>query len=136
MRGLAPEHPTFHRLVAPPTAVHPDDARRGGLGALAGQEELALQALPIWLGEDDPLAQLENRVRSIQGYKPLFDRAYPAEGITAATIAKAIASFERTLLSADSPFDRWQLGDQSAVSDGAFGRHRRCTRRSGQRRQY
>ena len=80
------------------------------------------QVLGPFLSPDEqnlPLAQLENRVRSIPGYKPFFDRAYPAEGITAATIAKAIASFERTLLSADSPFDRWQLGDESAVSQSA-----------------
>ena len=34
------------------------------------------------------------------------------------TIGKALASYERTLLSADSPFDRWYYGkDQQAVSE-------------------
>src|SRR2546421_2826909 len=66
-----------------------------------------------------PIEQLEERVRSISGYGPLFEQAYPNSKITAATIAKAIASFERTLVSADSPFDRWQQGEEGAVSESA-----------------
>jgi cytochrome c peroxidase len=62
---------------------------------------------------------LTARVSGIDGYAPLFERAYPGEPIGPATVAKAIASFERTLLSADSPFDRWQLGDAHAVSEPA-----------------
>jgi cytochrome c peroxidase len=80
------------------------------------------QALAPFLAPDEqnlPLEQLEERVRSISGYAPLFERAYPTEGITAAAIAKAIASFERTVVSADSPFDRWQQGDENAVSESA-----------------
>src|SRR6185312_6510924 len=32
---------------------------------------------------------------------------------------EAIASFERTVLSTDSPFDRWMRGDQHAMSEAA-----------------
>jgi cytochrome c peroxidase len=80
------------------------------------------QALGPFLSPDEqnlPLQQLEERVRSISGYEPLFEQAYTSEGISAATIAKAIASFERTVVSADSPFDRWQQGDEHAVSESA-----------------
>jgi cytochrome c peroxidase len=80
------------------------------------------QALGPFLSADEqnlPLAELEARVQGIAGYAPLFERAYPDEGIHAVTIAKAIASFERTVLSTDSPFDRWQRGDTRAVSDSA-----------------
>src|SRR4029079_13741658 len=65
------------------------------------------------------IAQLEPRLSSIHGYMPLFERAYPGEGMNAKTVAKAIASFERTIVSGDSPFDRWQKGDAHAVSDAA-----------------
>ena len=78
------------------------------------------QVLGPFLSPDEqnlPLEQLEERVRSIPGYQPLFEQAYPTEGISAATVAKAIASFERTVVSADSPFDRWQQGDETAVSE-------------------
>jgi cytochrome c peroxidase len=88
-------------------------------GRKANLEEQALGPL-LSSGEQNLTAeQLEERVRKIQGYAPLFERAYPGEGVTTTTIAKAIASFERTILSTDSPFDRWQRGDQRAVSDAA-----------------
>jgi cytochrome c peroxidase len=80
-------------------------------------EDQALGPL-LSAGEQNLTAeQLEDRIRSIKGYLPLFERAYPGEGVTTTAIAKAIASFERTILSTDSPFDRWQRGDQRAVSD-------------------
>ncbi|WP_448187806.1 cytochrome c peroxidase [Azospirillum sp. sgz301742] len=53
-------------------------------------------------------------------YAPLFAAAFPAEPrITAANVAKALATFERTLLSGDTPFDRWAAGDAGAVSESA-----------------
>jgi cytochrome c peroxidase len=59
------------------------------------------------------------RVRAVPEYGPLFAKAYPGEGITMDTIAKAIASFERTRLSGNSPFDRFIAGNASAISDAA-----------------
>lgn len=64
-----------------------------------------------------PIPELEQRLNAIAGYKPLFDKAYPGEGINASTIAKAIASFERTIVSTESPFDRWRRGNESAVTE-------------------
>ena len=49
-------------------------------------------------------------------YKVLFARAYPGEDISAATLSKAIASFERTAISNNSPFDRWVKGDAKAMT--------------------
>jgi cytochrome c peroxidase len=66
-----------------------------------------------------PLDELEQRVRSIPGYARMFARAYPGEAISRDTIAKAIASFERTILSEGSDFDRWVAGDASAMSPAA-----------------
>lgn len=39
--------------------------------------------------------------------------------MTDETLAKAIASFERTVISNDTPFDRWAKGDKSAMSASA-----------------
>jgi cytochrome c peroxidase len=50
------------------------------------------------------------------GYRQLFEAAYPGQPIGAETVAKAIASFERTVVSNDSPFDRWVAGDRRALS--------------------
>ncbi len=52
-----------------------------------------------------------------QGYKRAFEKAYPGEGINKQTIAKAIASYERTIVSNDSPFDRWIKGDKDAMTE-------------------
>jgi cytochrome c peroxidase len=59
------------------------------------------------------------KLKSIQGYRTLFERAYPGAGITKDTIAKAIASFERTVVSTEAPFDRWRKGDEHAISANA-----------------
>jgi len=66
-----------------------------------------------------PLPELIERLKSIPGYARYFDDAYPGQGITAVTVARGIASFERTVLSTESPFDRWRKGDQKAVSASA-----------------
>lgn len=57
--------------------------------------------------------------RAIKGYREAFERAYPGEGITKTTMAKAIASFERTIISGESPFDRWIKGESTAMNKEA-----------------
>ena len=56
------------------------------------------------------------RLNGVKSYKAEFDQLFPGEGLTRETVAKAIASFERTIVSIDSPFDRWVAGDASAMS--------------------
>ena len=51
------------------------------------------------------------------GYKALFSKAYPGEAINSVTMSKAIASFERTVISNNSPFDRWLKGDSKALTE-------------------
>jgi cytochrome c peroxidase len=66
-----------------------------------------------------PLDKLVAVVSHVDGYKPLFEAAYPGEGVTTKTVAKAIASFERTVVSGESPFDRWREGDAHAIGEQA-----------------
>ena len=63
-----------------------------------------------------PIGRLEATVNAIPGYRALFRRAYGADSITAGTVARAIAQFERTVVSGPAPFDRWVAGDERAVS--------------------
>jgi cytochrome c peroxidase len=56
------------------------------------------------------------RIRELPGYVRAFQKAYPGEQITRETTAKAIAAFERSLVSNDSPFDRWVGGDARAMT--------------------
>ena len=65
------------------------------------------------------MEELTIELESIAGYKKMFDKAYPGEGVSETTIGKALAAFERTLITADAPFDRWVAGDETAMSDAA-----------------
>ena len=58
------------------------------------------------------------KLKLIPGYKKSFNDAFPGEGISMETFGKAIASYERSLVSGNSPFDKWYYaGDEEAVSD-------------------
>jgi len=66
-----------------------------------------------------PLDKMLEKINVIAGYKPLFEKAYPCEGITEKTVAKAIATFERTVVSGTAPFDEWVNGRENAISESA-----------------
>jgi cytochrome c peroxidase len=57
------------------------------------------------------------RIESIPGYQKLFAEVFGKEGVTIDTIAKAIATFERTVLSGNSPYDRYAAGDKTAMTE-------------------
>ena len=66
-----------------------------------------------------PHDQAVARVRSISGYRTAFETAYRGEGVNIDTIGKALASYERTIVSAEAPFDNWILGRPEAISVSA-----------------
>jgi cytochrome c peroxidase len=62
------------------------------------------------------LADVLKRLQENKEYKAQFERAFP-DGVTAANLGKAIASFERMLLRGDSAVDRFRRkGDHAALS--------------------
>lgn len=67
-----------------------------------------------------PIPELVERLNGIDGYRKLFKDAYGADRITKDHVASALASFERTLISRDSPFDRYLAGDAQAMSVSAI----------------
>ena len=71
---------------------------------LSGKEHVLLARLA-----EDPL------------YPQMFADAFPGEvePVTVQNVLRAIASFERVLISGDSPYDRAQAGDEGALSDSA-----------------
>lgn len=82
-------------------------------------EDQALGPITTEAEMSGTLPALVAKLDSIPGYRDLFGAAYPGEPISGETIAKAIASYERTVLSTDAPFDRWMRGDDHAVSEAA-----------------
>jgi len=66
------------------------------------------------------LTLVEQRLNADPGYREAFARAWGNKPITYEMVEKSIASFERTVISGNSPFDRWKYGhDEKAVSDAA-----------------
>lgn len=59
------------------------------------------------------------KLQKIPEYPPLFQQAFGSDQVTIDNVARAIASFERTLISFSSPFDRFIAGDKSAMSASA-----------------
>ncbi len=71
---------------------------------------------PIEMGMkswDDVVKRLE----SIEGYKTAFAAAFGGNVISKDTATKAIAAYERTLITPNSPYDKYAGGDKSALND-------------------
>ncbi len=63
--------------------------------------------------------ELVKELKAIPEYVRLFDRAFSGDGGSAVTfdnVTLALAAFERTIISDNSPFDRYAAGDQSALT--------------------
>ncbi len=61
------------------------------------------------------------KLGTLPDYAGLFEQAF-GRGPGMETIGMALASYQRTLNAADSPFDRWYFGKQSAALDPAARR--------------
>lgn len=62
---------------------------------------------------------VEEKIRSLPEYAPLFQKAFGKPEITIVRVAQAIASFERTVISFSAPIDRFLNGEKTALSDSA-----------------
>ena len=66
------------------------------------------------------LAVVEQRLNADPSYREQFAKAWGPQPIAYEMVEKSIASFERTVVSGNSPFDRWRYGhDEKAVSAAA-----------------
>ncbi|MEJ2455212.1 MAG: cytochrome c peroxidase [Candidatus Thiodiazotropha sp.] len=66
------------------------------------------------------VGQVLRKIRQIDDYRGRFEAAFDGRGVSMETLGMALASYERTLISGDSPFDRWYYGqDASALSPQA-----------------
>jgi cytochrome c peroxidase len=56
------------------------------------------------------------KLRAIKGYEPLFAAAFGDSAINFDRVSKALACFERTIVSGNSAYDRYVAGDKSALT--------------------
>ncbi len=104
------------------------DGRAGTL------EEQAIQPLtnPLEMGNHN-FDEVVARLRQVPEYRNEFRAVFGSE-ITIDLVGKALSAFERTLLTGDSPLDRFIAGDPKAISDAAkrgftlFRGKARCSR--------
>lgn len=88
-------------------------------GRAATLEEQAAGPITADVEMNAPLDEVVERLSAIDAYRAGFDRAFPGKGLTEQTILTAIATYERTVVSGWSPFDRWVEGDETAISTAA-----------------
>ena len=76
---------------------------------------------PIELGMSEAVDDILGRLRGDPMYRKMFGDAYPGDNdpFNIANVVKAIGSFERTLISGTSPYDKFENGDSTAMSASA-----------------
>jgi cytochrome c peroxidase len=74
---------------------------------------------PLEMGLTGNEALVSGRLAESEVYALLFEEAYPGEPVDLDRARYALASFVRSLVSSDSPFDQFLAGDSSAISAAA-----------------
>ncbi len=88
------------------------DGRAGSL------EEQALGPIQNPIEMNLTLEQVVAKLNKIPGYREQFQKVFGTD-VTSDGIAKAIAAYERTVLSGNAPYDQFKAGDESALSPAA-----------------
>lgn len=103
------------------------DGRAGSLD----KQALGPMKNPLHMNQNPGLVVEE--IRAEREYVKMFSEAFGgSDPITPENVGKALASFERTIISIDSPFDRYMKGDKKALNNKAkkgldlFKRKARC----------
>src|SRR4030095_470579 len=90
------------------------DGRSGSLEA---------QAMAAWkggnMGAGEKTGEIAAKINALQGYKAQFQKVFQSDA-TPENMMKAIAAFERTIISGDTAWDRWTAGDNTAISMSAY----------------
>jgi len=100
------------QVVEPP--LSPVEMAHAGMDWSYVTQKLA-RVRPLDLATNHP-ADIDTALAGGPGYPELFRRAFGDEQITPARIAMAIATYERTLISDQTPFDAFRAGQPGAMT--------------------
>jgi cytochrome c peroxidase len=78
------------------------------------EQVLGPMANPIEMGNTH--MAVVKTLKAVSGYRALFTRAFGSDDITIDRVAKAIATFERTIQSGNAPYDRYKAGNPNAMT--------------------
>jgi cytochrome c peroxidase len=87
----------------------------------ASPEKQALQPIQNHTEMDLTLAELETKLKALPYYPPLFQKAFGSTLIDSLLIARALAQFERSILTYQSKYDRVKQGLESFTAAEAAG---------------
>jgi cytochrome c peroxidase len=85
-----------------------------GRAATLEAQAIGPMANPIEMGNTHDA--LVANLKGIPGYKVLFNNAFGTDEFTIDHVGKAIATYERTVLSGNSPYDRFKAGKKNAMT--------------------
>jgi len=85
-----------------------------GRAATLEEQAKGPMANPIEMGNTHEA--LVSKLRDIPGYKTRFKAVFGSDTIDIDHVAKAIATFERTVLSGNSPYDQYKAGKKNALT--------------------
>lgn len=82
---------------------------------------LEKQAMAAWTGANMSAKadEIAAKLNALEGYRAQFQKVFQSDA-TPDNIVKAIAAFERTIISGNTAWDRWRAGDQQAISMSAY----------------
>ena len=87
-------------------------------GRSVSLEDQALGPIQNPIEMNMTLPAVIKKLNGIKGYREQFQKVFGTD-VTSEGIAKAIAAYERTVISSDAPYDRFKAGDESALSESA-----------------
>ena len=85
-------------------------------GEVESLEKQVLKPITAKTEMNLPISELITRLAGVPYYVEQFDELYGKKGLNSTNLAKAIAAFERTIISNNSAFDRYIAGELSALS--------------------
>ena len=99
----------------------------GWNGGVATLEDMVLAAVtsPVEINADTN--QVVKYLQKTDDYPELFYKAFGSRDITFVNVERAIAQFVRSLVSANSKFDRYLLGEEELTDDEMAGYELFCT---------
>lgn len=82
---------------------------------------LEKQAMAAWTGANmgAKADEIVVKLNALQGYKAQFQKVFQSDA-TPDNVVKALAAFERTIISGNTAWDRWKAGDNAAINQSAW----------------
>jgi cytochrome c peroxidase len=93
--------------------------RPGWIGHFRDLEDVAFGPITAPSNMNLPEDALIKRLSAIPGYATLFQTVFGDGPITRRKIELALATFQRSIVSGEAPFDRWIAGDEKAITESA-----------------